>query len=281
MIEHQERKVKKLFFGLFYIYFAVSYSLFAFDHQHQQWNNLLQEFVIVMPDGHSNMVDYLGFKNQEKKLDLYLSDLNTISPTDFENWEKSKRLAFLVNAYNAFTIKLILLKYPELESIKDIGSFFTSPWEKKLFHLFNRKVYLDEIEHEMIRKKGDYDEPYIHFALVCAAWSCPPLRKEAYVYYRLNQQLEDNLIHFISDKKRNYFDAKEKTLYISKIFDWYQDDFKMGYKGIHSLKGFFVTWAHLLSGSKLGQQIIQTQKADIEYIDYNWQLNDYHRVKKN
>ena len=273
--------MKKIFYGLFLIYFGSINPLFAFDHQHMLWNDLLQSFVITMPDGHSNMVDYQKFKKQEKKLDLYLSGLNTISTTDFNKWEKSKRLAFLMNAYNAFTVKLILLEYPKLESIKDMSSFFTSPWERKLFDLFGRKIYLDEIEHEMIRKNDNYEEPYIHFALVCAAWSCPPIRKEAYVYERLNQQLEENLIQFLSDKKRNYYNAKEQTLYISKIFDWHQGDFEKGYKGIHSLKEFFASWAHLFTESKQDQRFIQSQKADIGYIDYNWKLNDYNRVMKN
>jgi hypothetical protein len=273
--------MKKIFKLWLLIFFGFSTSIFAFDHQHQQWNELMQALVIKMPDGHSNMVDYQKFKQKEEKLDLYLNGLSAIGGTEFENWEKTKRLAFLINAYNAFTIKLILLEYPKLDSIKDLGSFFTSPWEKKVFMLFGRKVYLDEIEHKMIRKKGVYDEPYIHFALVCAAWSCPPLRNEAFVYNKLNQQLEDNLIHFLSDKKRNRFEAKEKSLVISKIFDWYEDDFKAGYKAIHSLKGFFANWAHLLSENKQDRAFIQSQKAEIEYIDYDWQLNDFNRVTNN
>jgi Protein of unknown function, DUF547 len=147
-------------------------------------------------------------------------------------------MAFLINAYNAFTVELILTKYPGLASIKDLGSMFSSPWKPKWIPLLGGKVSLDDIERGMLRERGRFDDPRVHFGVNCASIGCPPLREEAFVAERLDAQLDEQALRFMSDRTRNRFDAAARRLELSKIFDWYGDDFNLGHRGIASLPAF-------------------------------------------
>lgn len=209
----------------------------VFDHQHTVWNLLLSKHVKWISEGTATRVDYAGFKKDNRRLKNYLSDLSSVELKEFNSFSRDQRLAFLINAYNAFTVDLILTKYPEVESIKDLGTFLKSPWKREFFTLFGETRYLDDIEHGMIRKPGAYDEPRIHFTVVCAAIGCPGLRNEAFTAGNLNSQLEDSLRRFLSDKSRNRYNSKTGIIEVSKIFKWYQDDFEKG--KYSSLKKWF------------------------------------------
>ena len=163
---------------------------------------------------------------------------------------------------NAFTVELILTRYPDVNSIKDLGSFFTSPLKKKFFTLLDEERHLDWIEHEMIRKPGMYDDPRIHAAVNCASTGCPALRNEAFIAGILDVQLEDNMRRFLTDKTRNRYDSKTRNLEVSKAFDWYREDFQKGYLGIHSLEGFFAEYADLLAETPEGRE---TARKKIDY----------------
>jgi len=246
----------------------------AFDHQHRSWDSLLRQHVHWDRQGVASSVDYSAFKTEQAALDNYLDELSAVSFESYRGWQKLQQLAFLINAYNAFTIKLILSEYPELESIKELGSFFSSPWEKRFFKLLGKERHLDEIEHDMIRRPGDFDDPRIHAAVVCASIGCPGIRNEAFVADRLEAQLEDSLRRFLSDRTRNRYNAAEDRLEISKIFDWYGEDF-VGYRGHPSMAAFLSDYAELLADEKSAQLRIKAGDTPLAYLDYDWRLNDY------
>lgn len=249
-------------------------SAWAFDHQHTAWDRLLGQHVVWTDGGTAAQVHYAGFQADHAQLTAYLDALSAVTHEEFANWTKAQQLAFLINAYNAFTIELILTRYPRLDSIKDLGSLFGSPWKKRFFTLLGQERSLDEIEHGLIRAKGVYDEPRIHVALVCASIGCPALRNEAFVAVRLDAQLEDSLIRFLSDKSRNRYDPASNTLKVSEIFDWYEEDFSRGPRGVDSLNGFFAAYAHLLADTPEQQHRIRAGQVTIVYLPYDWDLND-------
>lgn len=245
-----------------------------FDHQHKAWTHLLKTNVNVLRDGQASELDYAAIKKNHRALKSYLASLSAVKPSQFNGWSKDQRKAFLMNAYNAFTVELILTKYPKLESIRDLGSLFSSPWSKEFVPLLGKTVTLDDIEHKMLRKPGAYDDPRVHFAVNCASIGCPPLREEAFVATRLNEQLNEQAKRFLSDRTRNRYSTKEEELQVSKIFDWYGGDFEKGHLGIKSLEQFFAKYAELLTDDKAAQDLIRKQEVDIEFLDYDWGLND-------
>lgn len=245
-----------------------------FDQEHSAWDRLLKAHVQWINDGTASVVDYAGFKRDHEKLRAYLDRLSGVSMETFDSWTKDQRLAFLINAYNAFTVELILSKYPNLESIKDLGSLFSNPWKKEFFTLLGKKRNLDWIEHERIRKDGVYDDPRIHAAVNCASIGCPALRDEAFTAPKLDRQLEDQMRRFLKDRTRNRNNPDTGKLEVSKIFDWYGGDFSRGWMGYDSLKGFFAKYADLLADAPENVEKIKNQKADISFLDYDWKLND-------
>jgi len=203
-------------------------------------------------------VDYDGFKADEVKLDQYLEMLARVDP---EKLTRSGRFAFYINLYNAWTIKLILSKYPNLESIKDLGSIFRSPWKKKIVKLNGRVVSLDYIEHGLLRPT--YKDPRIHFAVNCASKSCPQLRNEPYAGETLELQLNDAARAFINDPESNYID--KDTLYVSRIFKWYHEDFRQG----------VVPFVKSYANGPLKEKIEAIEAhLQVAYLPYDWSLND-------
>lgn len=168
-------------------------------------------------------VDYAALKAHPRELDRYLDQVAAVREADFKGWSEPQQIAFLVNAYNAYTLRLILDHYP-IKSIKDIGHFWSGPWDQPVVHLFGKTMTLNNVEQGMLRKA--YHEPRIHFALVCASIGCPPLRSEAYVASRLDEQLEDQVRRFLANRSKNRVDAADQTVYLSPIFKWYAADFE-------------------------------------------------------
>ena len=164
----------------------------AFDHTHGAWTALLKKHVRIS-EGQSK-VDYVGFKRDLNGLGGYLHLLSNVTKPEFAAFTREQKMAFLINAYNAFTVKIVVQHYP-LKSIKDIGSLFKNTWKIKFIKLFADEMSLDEIEQEYLRK--DYKEPRVHFALNCGALGCPALRAEAYTPEQLNAQLDDQIIYII------------------------------------------------------------------------------------
>jgi hypothetical protein len=200
--------------------------------------------------------------------------LSAVPEPTFNGWSKPQRMAFLINAYNAFTVELILTKYPNLQSIKDLGSVFQSPWKPKWVPLLGTKLSLDDVEHEMLRKRGAYDDPRVHFAVNCASIGCPALREEAFVPERLEAQLDEQAQRFMADRSRNRYNAQRGRLEVSKIFDWFSVDFTSGLRGIASLAAFTARYADQLADAPADREKIRGQQVEIGFLDYDWKLND-------
>jgi hypothetical protein len=244
----------------------------AFDHSHAQWDALVKRHVRFLPDGYASQTDYRGFQAERPALQRYLASLSAVPRNEYEGWSKPQQLAFLINAYNAFTVELVLTRYPDLKSIRDLGSFLRSPWKLKFFSLLGEKRHLDELEHELIRAPGVFDEPRIHMAVNCASVGCPALRDEAFVAARLDAQLEDGVVRFLSDRSRNR--AGARALEVSKIFDWYGDDFA---KRSGSVARWLAPYASRLADDRAVQQAVQQAALPVRFLDYDWALNDLQR----
>lgn len=238
---------------------------------HDDWQQLLKMHVKTINNGHSTVVDYAGLQQQQAQLQVYLERLSQVSQREFDSWHKTQQLAFLINAYNAWTIALILTKYPKLTSIKDLGYFFRSPWNKVFIPLLGKNRSLNDIEHDLIRNSGRYNDPRIHFAVNCASIGCPALREEAYTATQLERQLTEQTQRFLTDKTRNYI--KKETLYLSSLFKWYGDDFKSGFRGAQSIEAFLLLYASSLTLTDIEKLALSEHNLPIIFLDYNWMLN--------
>lgn len=217
-----------------------------FISTHQLWNELLKTYV-----SNNGNVNYSSFKTDHKKLLDYIYVLNLAKSNEaFQSFSKEEKLAFWINAYNAMTIDLILRNYP-LNSIKDIKD----PWEQRLWKLENKWYNLNEIEHQILRKMN---EPRIHFAIVCASYSCPKLQNETFTAADLDSQLTRVTKVFLNDPERN--SISENSLELSKIFQWFAKDFKQN--------GSLINFLNQYSDIKI------SNKAKKSFKDYNWALNE-------
>ena len=241
-----------------------------FDHS--LWSQLLQQSVVTLRGGQASLVDYRGMQAREATLDRYLDALGDVDLRRFENWPDAEQLAFLINAYNAWTVKLILGEYPDLNSIRDLGGLLRSPWKRSFIPLLGQELSLDDIEHGLIRDAERYSEPRIHFAVNCASIGCPALRAEAYTGAQLAQQLQEQTEAFLADRTRNR--VSDGTLQLSRIFKWYRDDFARGWQGYERLEDFLADYAKALGLSEEQQAVLARGGMKIEFLDYDWSLND-------
>ncbi|CAM3918765.1 DUF547 domain-containing protein [Rheinheimera salexigens] len=243
----------------------------AFDHQ--AFDQLLHKSVVTVATGHSTEVNYLLLQQQRQQLKAYLASLSAVERATFDSWPQAERLAFLLNAYNGWTLELVLSQYPKLESIKDIGSFWQSPWKKRFIPLFGNTLSLDQIEHDLIRGKQGFAEPRIHFAVNCASIGCPALREEAYTAEQLDAQLEQQTERFLADSSRNYY--ADNTLYLSAIFKWYAADFQQNWQQTNSLMAFILRYSAAMGLTPQQQQTLRDGSVSVKYLDYDWRLNAY------
>ena len=171
----------------------------VFDHESKEYDKLLQAHV---KDG---LVNYKAIKADQTALNDYLGELAKVEEATFNSWEEKERLTYLINLYNAATFKLVVDNYP-LKSIRDINKQGEGPWKIDVVNLFGKKISLDHLEHEIIRK--NYNEPRIHFALVCAAIGCPKLPSWAFTPSKLEDQLAARTRLYLTDKTINNLDEK-------------------------------------------------------------------------
>jgi hypothetical protein len=256
----------------------------GFDHTHGAWTALLKKHVVLIDGGKASQVRYAGFAQDRTALKSYLDTLSRVTAQEFAGWSKPQQMAFLINAYNAFTIEKILTRYPNIKSIWDFGKVFGNPFRDRFFTLLGRELSLDMIEHDTLRKPGAYDEPRVHFAVNCASVGCPMLREEAYVAARLAAQLEEQTRRFLADRSRNRYHAGDNALEVSEIFRWFGVDWSSGYRGfdgkgeaMQSLAQFFAKYADLLADAPAHRQAITERRAAIRHLDYDWTLNDIRR----
>lgn len=254
--------------------FALTGPALAFEHSYAAWDALLRQHVRYIDGGNASRVDYAGLAREHAKLAAVLDDFQKVARPEFDAWSRPQREAFLINAYNAFTVEKILTRYPDIRSIRDFGVFIGNPWKDKFFTLFGEPAYLDLIEQGMLRQEGVYDEPRVHAALVCASVGCAMLRNEAFVAERLDAQLEDAMRRFLSDRGRNRYNPQTGKLEVSKIFDWYGKDFEKGYRGYTSVKATLAKYADLLADAPADRASVKAGRADVAFLDYDWSLND-------
>ena len=221
---------------------------------HKGYDALLKKYV-----DNQGLVNYKGLKLERSKLKDYLKTLESNPPQ--KSWTRDQELTYWINAYNAYTLDLILEHYP-VKSIKDIGStikipFVSTAWDVKFINIGGEEYDLNNIEHGIIRKK--FDEPRIHFALVCAAVSCPKLQNEAYFPERLDQQLAKATTEFLADSEKNEFKSS-KSAKLSKLFNWYGGDFNND--------GTLIEFLNQYAPTQLAEN------ARISWMDYEWDLNE-------
>ena len=245
-------------------------SAFAqFDHNYVAWDTLVKKHVKWLPDNKQSRVDYAAFKAERAELKKVLDSLTVVPKAEFDGWSAPQRMAFLINAYNAFTVELILTEYPNLKSIKQIGPFFSTPWKIKFFKLLGEDRYLDWIEHEQLRPF--YADPRVHGAVNCAAIGCPALRNEAFTAPKLEAQLDDGMLRFMSDRTRNRM--KDGRLEVSSIFDWFGEDWEKGHKGYAQRDDLFAKYAAQLTDDAGDQAKLRAKTVSAKRFDYDWSLN--------
>ena len=242
----------------------------AFDHAYTSWAALLVKHVHWLPDHKQSRVAYAGMAVEREALHGVLNSFSALTPAAFAGFSRTQQMAFLINAYNAFTVELILTEYPKLKSIKDLGGVFTSPWKKSFYKLLGEPRNLDWIEHEQLRPR--YNDPRVHTAIVCASIGCPALKPESYTADKLDEQLEDGMRRFLGDRTRNR--ASAGKLEVSSIFKWFRGDFEKGHQGFHRLEDVFARYAAQLSSDAAVQEQLKARQLAPEFLDYDWSLND-------
>jgi len=198
-----------------------------------------------------NLVDYQNLPRDPRWPKL-LNQLATFDEPLLQSQEE--KLAFWINAYNILALKVVLDHWP-LDSIRDIGGLFSPVWKKEAAVVAGKMRTLHEIEHQILRSMGD---PRIHFAMVCASVSCPDLRNEAYDARHLNDQLQQQVQTFIRHRDKGV-QVQQDSIRISKIFDWFEDDFGGKVEVINFIHQY--------------RNDLPTDVRNISYLDYDWSLN--------
>lgn len=227
--------------------FFVSTTVLADDPvSHDAFDELLKKYVSAKGN-----VNYKGFKADKAKLDEYCAMLEKNPPQ--ATWTTNQKKAYWINAYNAFTVKLIVKHYP-VESIKKVVKA-GKPWNLKFFKIGDFAEDLDAIEHKILRKMGD---PRIHFGINCASYSCPKLLNKAFTADNVEAELEALAKEFVNDPTKNKITAAKCEL--SEIFNWFKEDF--------TKKGSLIEWLNKYSKVKINDN------AKISHMKYNWSLNE-------
>jgi hypothetical protein len=251
-----------------------------FDHTHHDWNSVLKTHV------GSALVDYKALSKDATTLDRYLGQLNSVSRREVDSWARGKQLAFWINAYNAFTVRAILDHYPiKTRTIKGLvvprNSIIQIPgvWKKLEWKAAGQVLTIDHIEHGILRP--DFNEPRMHFAIVCASIGCPDLRSEAYTHDKLEAQLKEQTLSFLSNSGKGVkLDYEKKKICVSQLFKWYNEDFVVEVpdgviipernKQERVVLQFI---SHFLTDPK-ERKFLQSPDIDFDFLSYDWSLND-------
>jgi len=233
---------------------------------YQDYADVLETYV-----NDQGLVDYSGLQTNREQLDRFNKSLGGVTPQTYSSWTETEQIAFLINAYNAFTLQSIIDHNPLKESIKDISGV----WNRREFSLAGETITLDNIEHDLLRK--NFNEPRIHVALVCAAISCPILRNEPYLPTTLDAQLSAQTARFAASPQGFSLDRKEQKVYLSSIFKWYGQDFEQTYGIEDKFKGNSLQQAVLNYLNPTldpgSQMFLEQEDYHVKYLDYDWSLN--------
>ncbi len=246
---------------------------------HNSFTDVLRKYV-----DEKGIVDYRGLKADKNDLDNYLRSIAAITNADYSQMNEQQKIALWINAYNAYTLSIIIDHYPiksrlfkgliyPKNSIRQIDGV----WDKLTVKVMGKVMTLNHIEHEILRKK--FSEPRIHMALVCAAMGCPPLRNEAYTGDSLEVQLNDQSRRFLSNPLKFKIDKNRGKVFLSSIFQWFGEDFVSYSESTEGITGKtpeeqgvlnFIA-AYLKDDEKI---YLRNKSYKIEYLDYNWRLNE-------
>ena len=242
----------------------IVFSAPAFDHRYPKWDGLLRSYV------KEGLVDYASLKKSPQLLEDYLKTLKEVSRDEYDKWTRDQKIALWINAYNAAVIELVVDNYPlqkgpgwkafayPKNSIQQIPKV----WNRKALEMFGKKLSLNQIEHEILRK--EFREPRIHFALVCASLGCPVLRGEPYRGDALESQLTDQVRSFVTNSEKVRYDARTDTLFLSSIFRWFDEDFERAGGVLAFIRD---NLPHKTADKISGQ-------TKIDWLKYNWSLNE-------
>ncbi|MEX1025850.1 MAG: DUF547 domain-containing protein [Planctomycetota bacterium] len=237
----------------------------AFDHGHTAWTRILAEHL------HGEDFDYGALQRERAAFDAYTLRLALVTPKELATFSEQQRYAFWLNAYNAFTVQKVIDNYP-LESIRDLDKLFgaVSVFDNDFIPLAahhpegaDDALSLNDIEHGILRPR--FQDARIHAAVNCASASCPPLRHEAYVASRLDEQLDEQMRAFVNDPVRNALRPERNRIELSKIFDWYAGDFE---REAHSVRAYLLRYAN-------DERKPLIERAKLGFGDYDWSLNDH------
>ena len=264
----------------------VSYALAEkeagkFDHTHSVFDSLLKKYV------HNAKVDYKGFISSREEFNAYLKGLGSVTEDEYESWSQEEKLAFWINAYNAFTIKAIMDNYPIHRGFSLVSLFYPGNsirqidgvWDRLEFRAVGRMVTLNEIEHEILRKQ--FKEPRIHAAINCASIGCPDLRNEAYRSDIIEGQLDSASADFVNNSDKGVrINPAERTVKLSKIFKWFGDDFieQYGNTSLFSDRSpkerAVLNFVMKYLKSEEEKQFLKRDDFKVGYLDYDWSLNE-------
>jgi Protein of unknown function, DUF547 len=220
----------------------------------------------------AGLVNYAALKVDRQPLDKFVTTLGTVSPQTYQSWSPDDKLAFLINAYNALTLKAIIDHYP-VKSIKEIPGV----WGGTKYQVAGQAVTLDGIEHQTIRKQ--FTEPRIHMAVNCASLGCPHLANKPYQGSTLEAQLQQQVRRTLTDPRHLRIDRAQNKVYLSSVFNWFGEDWEKTFSPTQTISGlnrretsfinFISQWV-----KPDDQQYLQQGKYRINYIDWDWSLND-------
>ncbi len=266
-----------LMFVFTILLFGVRLNADVFDHS--IYDSLLQKYV------KNGLVNYQMLKENRTALTRYLNQIEQVNPKEFKTWARDEQKAFWINAYNAITIEGILINYPiqwgrliararfPQNSIRQISGF----WDTVFIKVMGKDLTLNDIEHKILRK--EFDDPRIHFVIVCASIGCPILESRAFFADDLDQRLEQAARNFINSPDKVRLDKKDNVLNLSSIFDWYKEDFSISAEGMKKFENYSKAETGLIEFvtkffPESDQKYIVQNQPKIKYLDYDWSLNE-------
>ncbi len=258
--------VLRLTFVLVFLFFqsALVDASPAFDPHDPEWREFLQKYV------REGLVDYAAVKKSPGSLDSFLKSAETVSQVEYRSWSREQQIAFWINAYNASAVKMIVDHYPLKKGLswkavaypKNSIQQIPNAWNREILSALGKKISLNEIENEKLRK--EFQEPRIHFTLVCCSLGCPVLRGEPYEAEQLDFQLNDQTRRFLANPLKVRYDQNTDILYLSPIFKWFKKDFEKSGSVINFLKNY------------LPRETMNkiSDRTKMEWLDYDWRLNE-------
>ncbi|PIQ89601.1 MAG: hypothetical protein COV72_02245 [Candidatus Omnitrophica bacterium CG11_big_fil_rev_8_21_14_0_20_42_13] len=259
MMPLKKIKITSLFLG---IYIASSFSLPAFASDYSSWQKFLD---LYLKDG---LVNYSAVQTNPALFNTIVSQLENVKKEEYDRWSQDEKKAFWINAYNIEAMKLVLVHYPLKRSLGlqalryPANSIQQIPdvWNQEALTVLEKEVSLNDIENEILRK--EFQDPRIHFAIVCASLGCPVLHDEPYVFDQLDSQLNDAVTKFMQNPKKFNYDGSTNTFYLSLIFKWFKEDFEKAGGSIIFIKKYIPQNKNLPDSGK------------IQWLEYDWSLNE-------